>query len=135
MIVHAADGFDELSNTCENDVLWIKDGAKPQRLRIHPKVLNIALAKPERLVVNSKDESVAATLQVIHGKAIQEMEDIVVLNAAAALVVAKKADDLKEGIGIAREAIKSGKASSKLLEIVRHCGSIEELKAAEKKFL
>ena len=135
MFVHAVDGFDELSNTCENDVLWIKGGGPPQRLRIHPKVLNMQVAKPERLVVNSKDESIKATLQTIYGKAPQEKEDIVVLNASAALVVAKIASDLKDGIALARAAIKNGDGRNKLSQIIQECGDIEKLRDAEKNFL
>jgi anthranilate phosphoribosyltransferase len=135
MVVHAVDGFDELSNTCDNDVLWIRDGGNTQRLRIHPKVLGITLAKPEQLVINSKDESIKVTLEVIHGKASPEMEDIAVINASAALVVANIAEDLKDGIILAREAIKSGKAREKLSQLVKYCGDVEKLQEAEKKFL
>ena len=105
------------------------------RLRIHPKVLNMQVAKPERLVVNSKDESVKATLQTIYGKAPQEKEDIVVLNASAALVVAKIASDLKDGIALARAAIKNGDGRNKLSQIIQECGDIEKLRDAEKNFL
>lgn len=135
MFVHAVDGFDELSNTCENDVLWVKNGGSPQRLRIHPKVLNMAVARPEQLVVNSKDESIKAALRVIYGKASQELEDIVVLNASAALVVAKIANELKDGIALARAAIKNGEARAKLSLIIQKCGDVEKLREAEKKFL
>jgi anthranilate phosphoribosyltransferase len=135
MIVHAVDGFDELSNTCENDVLRIKGEDNPQRLRIHPKVLGIPPAKPEQLVVNSKDESIRSTLQVIYGQAPPEKEDIVIMNTSAALVVAKVASDLKEGVSIARTAIRSGKAKEKLSQIIGYFGEIEKLREAEKKFL
>jgi anthranilate phosphoribosyltransferase len=135
MIVHAADGFDELSNTCENDVLWIKGGRQPQRLRIHPKVLNIPVARPEQLVVNSIDESISSTLQVIYGKATSAKEDIVVMNASAALTVARIADDLKDGVKLARSAIRSGDARTKLAQLVDFCGDISKLREAEKKFL
>lgn len=135
MIVHAVDGFDELSNTCDNDVLWIRNGGKPQRLRIHPKVLGIPLAKPEQLVISSKDESIKVTLQVICGKASPEKEDIAVINASAALVVANVTDDLKDGIVLARAAIRSGKAQEKLSQLVKNSGDVEKLRQAEKKFL
>jgi anthranilate phosphoribosyltransferase len=135
MIVHAVDGFDEFSNTCDNDVLVIRDGIPPQRLRVHPKVLNIHLAKPEQLVVNSKDDSVRSTLQAIYGKAPPEKEDIVVMNAAASLVISRIASDLKEGVPLARRAIKAGEASAKLGQLVEYSGDIEKLRAAEKKYL
>lgn len=135
IIVHAADGFDELSNTCENDILVIRNGADPQRLRISPKVFKINLAKPEQLVVNSKEESIKSTLQTICGRASQEKEDIVVMNASAALVVARIADDLKEGIPLARAAIKSGEAQTKLEQLVKFGGDEEKLREAEKNYL
>ena len=135
MVVHAADGFDELSNTCENDILLIKNGGAPQRLRVHPKVLNITLAKPERLVVNSKEESIKYTLQAIYGRAPPEHEDIVAMNASAALVVAGLAIDLREGITLARKAIRDGRAREKLAEFVEFSGKIQRLKGAEERFL
>lgn len=135
MIVHATDGFDEFSNTCENNVLRIRGSGPPQRLRIHPKVLNLAVARPESLIVSSKDDSIRSTLQSIYGKAPSAKEDIVVLNASAALVVARIAEDLKEGIELARSAIRSGKAQEKLTQFIHYCGDTGKLREAERKFL
>jgi anthranilate phosphoribosyltransferase len=135
IIVHAADGFDELSNTCENDVLWISSDRQTKRIRLHPKVVGMQTAKPEQLVVNSKEDSIKSTLQSIYGKAPREKQDIVVLNASAALVVAKIAKDFKDGVEIARDTIKSGKAQDKLAQLIKYCDSLEKLKESEKKFL
>jgi anthranilate phosphoribosyltransferase len=135
MIVHAHDGFDELSNTCENDILWAASDRQTKRIRLHPRVVGMQVAKPERLVVNSKEESIKSTLQAIYGRAASEKQDIVVLNSAAALMISKIAPDFKEGIEIAREAIKSGKAQDKLSQLVKYCGDPEKLREAEKKFL
>lgn len=135
MIVHAHDGFDELSNTCENDVLWVSGDKQTKRIRLHPRAVGIQVAKPEQLVVNSKEDSIKSTFQSIHGKAASEKQDIVILNAAAALVVGKIAHDFKEGVEIARDAIKSGKAQDRLAQLIKYCGDIEKLKEAEKKFL
>jgi anthranilate phosphoribosyltransferase len=135
MIVHAHDGFDELSNTCENDILWTTNDRQRKRIRLHPRVLGMQVAKPERLVVNSKEESIKSTLEAIYGRAPSDRQDIVVLNSAAALMVSKIAHDFKEGIEIARETIKSGKAQDKLFRLVKYCGDSEKLKEAEKKYL
>jgi anthranilate phosphoribosyltransferase len=135
MIVHAHDGFDELSNTCENDVLWVSGDRQTKRIRLHPRAVGMQVAKPEQLVVNSKEESIRNTLQSIHGKAAREKQDIVALNAAAALVVGKVAQDFKDGVEIARDAIKSGKAQDRLAQLIKYCGDLEKLKEAEKKFL
>ena len=135
MIVHAHDGFDELSNTCENDVLWVSGDRQTKRIRLHPRAVGMQVAKPEQLVMNSKEESIMNTLQSVHGKAGREKQDIVVLNAAAALVVSKIAQDFKDGVEIAREAIKSGKAQDRLSQLIKYCGELEKLKEVEKKFL
>jgi anthranilate phosphoribosyltransferase len=135
MIVHAHDGFDELSNTCENDIVWVSGDRQTKRIRLHPKALGMEVAKPEQLVVNSKEESIKNTLQSIHGKAAREKQDIVVLNAAAALVVGKIAQDFKDGVEIARDAIKSGKAQDKLSQLIKNCGDSEKLREAQKRFL
>jgi anthranilate phosphoribosyltransferase len=135
MIVHAHDGFDELSNTCENDVLWVSGDRQTKRIRLHPRAVGMQIAKPEQLVVNSKEDSIKNTLQSIHGKAAKEKQDIAVLNAAAALVVSKIARDFKDGVEIARDAIKSGRAQDKLAQLVKYCGDPEKLKDAEKKLL
>ena len=65
----------------------------------------------------------------------QEKEDIVVLNASAALVVGRIAKDFHEGIDIARSSIKDGKPQQKLLELIRFCGNKERLESAIKKFI
>jgi anthranilate phosphoribosyltransferase len=134
MIVHAADGFDELSNTCENDIIWVT-GDKVKRLRLSPKVLGIQPARAEQLVVNSREDSMKATLQVIYGKAPREKEDMAVMNAAAALAVGKVAADLKEGVVMARQAIKDEKAKEKLAQLITSCGDSGKLTEAEKQFL
>ncbi|MFL6324991.1 MAG: anthranilate phosphoribosyltransferase [Nitrososphaeraceae archaeon] len=134
MVVHAYDGFDELSNTCENDIVWII-GKQIKRIRLHPKVVNMQVAKPEQLVVHSKEDSIRDTLQVIYGTASQEKEDIVALNASAALVIGKVAIDFKEGVQIARSVIKEGKPQKKLLQLIQSCGNSEKLEDAEKQFI
>lgn len=135
MIVYAHDGFDELSNTCENDILWVSGDRQTKRIRLHPRAVGIQVARPEQLVVNTKEESIKSTLQSIHGRATREKQDIVILNAAAALIVAKIAQDFKEGVEIARDTIKSGKAREKLSQLVKYCGDLEKLKESEQKLL
>jgi anthranilate phosphoribosyltransferase len=135
MIVYAQDGFDELSNTCQNDIYWISSENHTTRMiRLHPNAVGMEVAKPEQLIVNSKLDSIVSSLQVIYGQGSREKMDIVILNAAAALVVGKIASNLKEGVEFARDAIKSGKARDKLSQMIRYCGDLEKLEEAEKRF-
>jgi len=135
MIVHAQDGFDELSNTCQNDIYWVSsENHATRRIILHPNAVGMEVAKPEQLVVRTKIDSIRNTLQAIYGKASKEKVDVVVLNAAAALVISKNASNLKEGVECARDAIKSGKARDKLSQLVKYCGDLEKLKEVEKTF-
>ena len=81
MIVHAQDGFDELSNTCQNDIYWVSsENHATRRITLHPNAVGMEVAKPEQLVVSSKIDSISNTLQTIYGKASKEKIDVVVLN-------------------------------------------------------
>jgi anthranilate phosphoribosyltransferase len=93
------------------------------------------VAKPEQLVVGSREESIRATLQTIYGKAAREKEDIVIMNASAALVLGKVAKDFKEGVEMSRDSIRTGKAQDKLTKLIKYSGDETKLKEAEKKFL
>jgi anthranilate phosphoribosyltransferase len=134
MLVHGYDGFDELSNTCENLILWIVED-QIKRIRLHPKMLNVQIANPKELLVDSKESSIKYTLQVIYGLATKEREDIVVMNASAALVMGRIAKDLREGVEIARTVIKQGKPEKKLSELIHKYGNSFKLEEAERKFL
>ena len=135
MIVYAQDGFDELSTTCQNDIYWVSnENNTTRRIRLHPNALGMEVAKSEQLAVASKTDSINSTLQTIYGKGSREKMDIVVLNAAAALVVSKISSNLKEGVEYARDAIKSGKARDRLSQLIKYCGDVEKLKEAEKRF-
>jgi anthranilate phosphoribosyltransferase len=135
MLVHARDGFDELSNTCRNDICWISNrNHRATKMLLHPNDVGLKLATPEQLIVYSKEDSIVSTLQTIYGNASWEKHDIVVLNAAAALLLSDIASSFKEGIQIADEIIESGKASKKLSELIKYCGKPEKLNEAEKKF-
>jgi anthranilate phosphoribosyltransferase len=92
------------------------------------------VAKPEQLIVDSKIDSIMSTLHAVYGTGSREKKDIVILNAAAALVVSKVAPNLKEGVQTASDVIKSGKARDKLSQMIKYCGDLEKLKEAEKKF-
>src|ERR687898_1591869 len=88
MLVNSRDGLDELSNTCENNITWISQ-REVKHIRLHPSDVGIDLARLESLVVYSKEEAVRETLQVIYGEADGQKQDIALMNASAALVIAK----------------------------------------------
>lgn len=134
MLVNSKDGLDELSNTCENDITRIT-GNEIKRFRFHPRELGLELARLENLVVYSKEEAIRDTLRVIYGTGDKYKQDIAILNASAALVVGQSSTSLKEGVDLARQAVRDGRAQKQLTECIRRCGQKQALIHAEKKFL
>ena len=134
MLANSKDGLDELSNTCENYITWVRR-KEVKHTSLHPREVGIELAKLENLTVYSKEESVGETLRVIYGVADRQKQDIAILNASAALVIAKASANFREGVELARDAIKDGRAQRKLSEYIRRCGRIQVLLEMEKRFL
>jgi anthranilate phosphoribosyltransferase len=116
-VVHAEDGLDELSTMSPTRVSELKDG-EVKTWFVDPATLNLPRAKLADLQVNSADES-AATLKSIFSGAKSPARDIALLNAAAALVVAGKAEDLVIGLSLASQTVDSGAANSTLGNLIR----------------
>ena len=131
MIVYSEKGFDEITNTGLNSIVYLHDG-KVSNLNLNPKDVDIPITSIEKISINNKEESVKLTLQSIYGTAKKEIEDIVVLNSAAALVVSNIARNFKEGIEISRTVIKEEKARKKLENFIDLSGNIKKLREVEK---
>jgi anthranilate phosphoribosyltransferase len=134
MLVNSSDGLDELSCTCENDITLIT-GNETKHIRFHPEEIGLESAGLEDLIVCTKEESIRDTLRVIYGDGDIHKQNIVFLNASAALVTGQIAADFREGVEIARDAVRDGRAQKLLSEYIRRCGQKEILSEAEKKFL
>jgi anthranilate phosphoribosyltransferase len=132
IIVHSFDGMDELSNTSRNTMLTLKSG-HIERIEVDPEVLDLKVVRKEQIQVHSTEDSVKSTLQTIYGKATGAKQDIVVLNTALALIAGEKAENMNDGIKIARELIKSEVPKTKLRELISSCGNIQKLNIVEKK--
>ena len=117
MILHADDGLDEISTTSPTKISELKDGKVSTRT-VQPEDVGLARAKMDDLLVTSSDESAEIIRGVLSGKGAAAAKDIVLINAAAALTVADKADDLAGGLAIAAESIESGAAQTALDELV-----------------
>lgn len=133
MIFYAEDGLDELSNTCINHIVWVRNGSI-DKLDLNPKSFKISAADPADVTVMSKEESVEQTFRVLNGTANAKRTGIVLLNAAASLIVGGKADSFESAIEHAKESIESGKAYEKLKLLIKFCGSADVLEGLEKKW-
>jgi anthranilate phosphoribosyltransferase len=117
-IVHGSDGLDELTTTGVTHVAILENG-KVSRRDVSPEEIGVSRAMLAQLKGGDAREN-AEAIRALLGGAKGAFRDIVLLNAAAALVVADKAGDLKSGARLAAEAIDSGRASDVLARVAAH---------------
>jgi len=111
-IVHGSDGLDELTTTGASHVAELANG-HITTFTVEPEALGLARVDPAALKGDDPATNARALEDLLKGQP-GPYRDIVVLNAAAALVVADKAADLKEGVAQAIAAIDSGRAMDRL---------------------
>ncbi|HZB24072.1 MAG TPA: anthranilate phosphoribosyltransferase [Gaiellaceae bacterium] len=116
-VVHGAGGIDELSPAGPNIVCEVEDGRVRERM-IDPVELGVPRCDPADLVGGSPAENAAATRAIFEGADTGGRRDAVLLNAAGAIAAGGHAEDLREGLELAREAVASGAASRRLDELV-----------------
>ena len=115
-VVHGADGMDELSTTGPSHVAELIDGAV-RTFDVSPAEAGLGQCAPADLVGGTPAENAAAIRALLDG-APGPLRDVVLLNAAAALIVAGVAADLPAGVALAARAIDQGAAKAKLDSLV-----------------
>ena len=116
-IVHGSDGLDELTTTGPSFVAELRDG-EGRSFELLPEDAGLRRARPEELKGGDPEVNAAAMRAMLAGQA-GPFRDVVLLNSAAALLVAGRADDLRAGVALAADAIDSGRARQVLDELVR----------------
>jgi anthranilate phosphoribosyltransferase len=111
-LVHGDDGTDELSIAGPTRLAELKDGDVTER-EVHPEEAGLPVHSFEAILGGTPEENAAAFRALLDG-APGAYRDAVLLNAAAALVVAGQAATLPEGVGLARESIDSGGAKRRV---------------------
>jgi anthranilate phosphoribosyltransferase len=124
-VVHGTDGIDELTTTAESVVARVEEteaGGEPtmKAARVTPEMAGLARSSVEELIGGDAQENAAILTGILDGVP-GPKRDIVLFNAAAALVAAGITDDLKEGVVRAAEAVDSGHAKA-VLEQLREFG-------------
>lgn len=115
MVVHGADGMDEISFTGDTFVAELKNGEVKQ-YTINPAQFGLPLHQLNTIQVKNAEESKAMVLEVLSGKH-GPARDIVLLNAGAAIYVAGVAESLAAGIEKAKQVIDSSAALEKLNQL------------------
>jgi len=118
MVVHGADGLDEISLTGPTAVCELRDGWI-REYTIDPVELGLARCTLEELAGNTLQANAEIALAVLAGEP-GPRSDIVLLNAAAAIYLYGLAVSLAEGLELAREAVRSGAAMARLEALVEY---------------
>jgi anthranilate phosphoribosyltransferase len=114
-VVHG-DGLDELTTAGVSEVAALR-GGEIVSFTVTPEDAGLPPARPEDLAGGSPEEN-AETMRLLLAGTAGPLRDVVLLNAAAALVVGGKAADLRHGVALGAAAIESGAATSVLDRLV-----------------
>lgn len=116
-VVHGSDGLDEITTTGPTHVAELSDG-KVRTFEISPSDAGLKASKPGELKGGEAIYNAEALRAVLDGQ-MGPFRDVALFNAAAALLVAGKADDLKAAAALASKSIESGAARERLEKLVK----------------
>jgi anthranilate phosphoribosyltransferase len=115
-VVHGSDGLDEITTSGPTSVTALENGTI-RSFEISPEEVGLPKVKPEALRGGDAAANAQAVEEVLEGKQ-GPFRDVALLNAAAALVVAGKAKDLKAGLQLATHSLDSGEAEGRLDRLI-----------------
>lgn len=114
-VIHGAGGLDEISLSGETQIAEVR-GGRVRRFRVTPEEFGVSRAPLEALIGGTPEENAQLIHALLAGEAGPRL-DIVLINAAAALVVTGIAENFPEAAELARRAVTSGKAREKLAQL------------------
>ncbi|WP_083097610.1 anthranilate phosphoribosyltransferase [Pseudophaeobacter leonis] len=117
-LVHGSDGTDELTITGISWVSALEEDGTIRDVELHPEDAGLPVHPFEAIIGGSPEDNAQAFRALLNGDH-SAYRDAVLLNSAAALVVADAASSLKQGVEMARESIDSGAAKTKLDALVK----------------
>lgn len=118
MVVHS-NGLDEISTLAATKIIELKEGQIASK-ELDPQDLGITLAGVEELKAADAKTSAKVLMDILTAKETGPRKDIVILNAAAAIIAGNLADDFESAIKLANASVRNGKALTcleKLIEI------------------
>ena len=122
LVMHSEDGLDEISISADTILFELRDG-QIQKHKIRPE--DTGITRQSLKSINGGDETTNADIirQILKGIKGPQL-DITALNAGAAIYTAEKSDSIKQGVEIAYDTLLSGKAHTKLAEMIDFSKSI-----------
>ena len=115
-VVHGSDGLDEITTAGATHVAALENGVV-RTFEITPEQVGLERVKPEALRGGEAKENAQALSGVLKGEK-SAFRDVAVLNAAAGLMVAGRAKELKQAVALAQASIDTGEADSRLQRLV-----------------
>jgi anthranilate phosphoribosyltransferase len=115
-VVHGSDGLDEITIAGPTHVAALEHGSV-RTFTINPEDMGFARVKPEALRGGDAKDNAQALLDVLQGRK-GPYRDVAILNAAAGLMVAARATDLKQAVALATKSIDSGEAEGRLDRLI-----------------
>ena len=115
-VVHGSDGLDEITTAGATHVAALENGVV-RTFEITPEEVGLERVKPEALRGGEAKENAQALSGVLKGEK-SAFRDVAVLNAAAGLMVAGRAKELKQAVALAQASIDTGEADSRLQRLV-----------------
>jgi anthranilate phosphoribosyltransferase len=116
-LVHGADGTDEIS-ICGSTYVAALESGGVHEFELHPEEAGLPVHAFEAIMGGAPEEN-AAAFRALLGGTKSAYRDAVLLNAAAALIVAERAANLRDGVAMAAESIDSGRARDKVEALAR----------------
>ncbi len=117
MVVSSKEGMDEISISDVTYASQLRDGVLHE-FEIDPQEYGIKKVQLKEIIGGDAKENAQILHNIFDGTSTDAQRDVVLINAACALMVDGKARDIQDGLEMAREAIKSSKAKEKLKQII-----------------
>ena len=127
MTVRSDDGMDEFSTSATNRVCILRDDKILSNV-IDPEVVGLHKSSLKDIQIETKEDAIESFVKVLNNTANQAMIETTALNAAGGLIVANIADNFEDGVELALNTIKDGKAFHTLENFVKDTGDITKLK-------
>jgi anthranilate phosphoribosyltransferase len=115
-VVHGSDGLDEITTSGPTYVAALENGSV-RSFEITPEDVGLPRVKPEVLRGGDAAANAQALAEVLKGKK-NAFRDVALLNAAAGLIVAGRAKELKQAFALAEKSVDSGEAEGRLQRLI-----------------
>ena len=123
LVVHGSDGMDEITITGPSTI-WQLENGEVTEFEVTPGDLGVSVSSADSIRATSAEHSARIARSVLSGDS-GPARDVVLLNAAAALVAADRSDSLASGVELAARSIDSGDAQAKLDAVVELSQSLD----------